>query len=127
MRTKELRFGVIGWGYWGPKIARNLDTLPNGMVAMVADMDERRLASLSINQPWIQTTTRAEDVFRSDVDGIIIAAPVRAHYRLAKEALLHGKHVLVEKPLTANVAEAEELVFLAQEQRRILKVGHTFE
>jgi predicted dehydrogenase len=127
MRVKELRFGVIGWGYWGPKIARNLDTLSNGMVAMVADMDAHRLASLSINQPWIQTTTRAEDVFRSDVDGIIIATPVRAHYRLAKEALLHGKHVLVEKPLTANVAEAEELVFLAQEQRRILMVGHTFE
>src|SRR5437868_3828727 len=127
MRVKELRFGVIGWGYWGPKIARNLDTLSNGMVAMVADMDAHRLASLSINQPWIQTTTRAEDVFRSDVDGIIIAAPVRAHYRLAKEALLHGKHVLVEKPLTANVAEAEELVLLAQEQRRILMVGHTFE
>ena len=127
MRTKDLRFGVIGWGYWGPKIARNLDTLPNGMVAMVADMDAHRLASLSINQPWIQTTTRAEDVFRSDVDGVIIATPVRTHYRLAKEALLHGKHVLVEKPLTTNVAEAEELVFLAQEQCRILMVGHTFE
>ncbi len=127
MRTKDLRFGVIGWGYWGPKIARNLDTLPHGMVTMVADMDARRLASLAISHPWIQTTTQAEDVFRSDVDGIIIATPVRAHYRLAKEALLHGKHVLVEKPLTANVAEAEELVFLAQEQRRILMVGHTFE
>lgn len=127
MRTKELRFGVIGWGYWGPKIARNLDTLPNGMVAMVADMDTSCLESLSINQPWIQTTTHVEDVFRSDVDGVIIATPVRTHYRLAKEALLHGKHVLVEKPLTANVAEAEELVLLAQEQRRILMVGHTFE
>lgn len=127
MRTKELRFGVIGWGYWGPKIARNLDTLPNGMVAMVADMDTSCLESLSINQPWIQTTTHVEDVFRSDVDGVIIATPVRTHYRLAKEALLHGKHVLVEKPLTANVAEAEELVLLAQEQCRILMVGHTFE
>jgi len=127
MRTKDLRFGVIGWGYWGPKIARNLDTLPNGMVAMVADMDARRLASLSISQPWIQTTTHVEDVLRSDVDGVIIATPVRTHYRLAKEALMHGKHVLVEKPLTANVAEAEELIFLAQEQRRILMVGHTFE
>src|SRR5437660_2976161 len=127
MRTKDLRFGVIGWGYWGPKIARNLDTLPRGMVAMVADMDSRRLASLAISQPWIQTTTHVEDVLRSDVDGVIIATPVRTHYRLAKEALLHGKHVLVEKPLTANVAEAEELVFLAQEQRRTLMVGHTFE
>src|SRR6266700_3283566 len=127
MRTKDLRFGVIGWGYWGPKIARNLDTLSNGMVTMVADMDARRLASLSISQPWIQTTTHVEDVLRSDVDGVIIATPVRTHYRLAKEALMHGKHVLVEKPLTANVAEAEELIFLAQEQRRILMVGHTFE
>ncbi len=127
MRAKDLRFGVVGWGYWGPKIARNLDTLPNGMVTMIADMDADRLASLAVSQPWIQTTTNAEDVFRSDVDGVIIATPVRTHYRLAKEALLHGKHVLVEKPLTANVAEAEELVLLAQEQRRVLMVGHTFE
>src|SRR5438270_2019412 len=127
MRAKELRFGVIGWGYWGPKIARNLDTLPNGMVTMIADMDAQRLASLAVSQPWIQTTTHVEDVFRSDVDGVIIATPVRTHYRLAKEALLSGKHVLVEKPLTANIAEAEELVALAQEQGRILMVGHTFE
>jgi predicted dehydrogenase len=127
MRAKDLHFGVIGWGYWGPKIARNLDTLPNVVVSMVADMDASRLALLSANQPGIQTTTHVEDVFRSDVDGVIIAAPVRTHYRLAKEALLHGKHVLVEKPLTANIAEAEELVLLAQEQHRILMVGHTFE
>ncbi len=127
MRVKDLRFGVIGWGYWGPKIARNLDALPHGMVTIVADMDSHRLASLSVNQPWIQTTVYVEDVFRSDVDGVIIATPVRTHYRLAKEALLHGKHVLVEKPLTANVAEAEELVTLAIKQQRILMVGHTFE
>ena len=117
MRVKELRFGVIGWGYWGPKIARNLDTLSNGMVAMVADMDAHRLASLSINQPWIQTTTRAEDVFRSDVDGIIIAAPVRAHYRLAKEALLHGKHVLVEKPLTPRIFIKNDRTTIATDKR----------
>jgi len=125
--VKDLRFGVIGWGYWGPKIARNLDALPLGMVTMVADMDALRLASLSIDRPWLQTTTCVEDVFHSDVDGIIIATPVRTHYRLAKEALLHGKHVLVEKPLTANVAEAEELLALAQEKQCTLMVGHTFE
>src|SRR5256885_5792455 len=127
MRAKDLRFGVIGWGYWGPKIARNLDTLPNGMVAMVADTDATRLVSLSLNQPSIQTTTQIEDVFRSDVDAVIIATPVRTHYQLAKEALLHGKHVLVEKPLTASVPEAEELITLAREQQRVLMVGHTFE
>ena len=127
MRMEELRFGVIGWGYWGPKIARNLDAIAHGAVTMIADMDEYRLASLKISQPWMKTTARAEEVFRSEVDGVVIATPVRTHYRLAKEALLSGKHVLVEKPLTANIAEAEELVALAQEQGRILMVGHTFE
>src|SRR5216684_5497725 len=127
MRMKELSFGVVGWGYWGPKIARNLDALPQGMVTMVADMDEYRLASLRISQPWMKATTRAEDVFRSEVDCVVIATPVRTHYRLAKKALLAGKHVLVEKPLTADIAEAEELVAIAQAQGRILMVGHTFE
>jgi predicted dehydrogenase len=93
---------------------------------MVADSDVHRLASLS-SQSRTQITTQAEDIFRSDVDGVVIATPVRMHYHLAKEALLQGKHVLVEKPLTANVAEAEELAELAQKQQRILMVGHTFE
>src|SRR5579859_775059 len=123
----DLRFGVIGWGYWGPKIARNLDGLPQASVAMVADLDSRRLASLAVNQPWIKTTTRIEDVFESDVDGVVVATPVRTHYQLAKQALLSGKHVLVEKPLTASVPEAEELVELAREKNLVLMVGHTFE
>src|SRR6266851_4582517 len=127
MEMTDLRFGVIGWGYWGPKIARNLDSLPHAMVTMVADADFYRLASLRVNQSGAKTTTLPEDVFRSDVDGVVIATPVRTHYQLAKEALLHGKHVLVEKPLTANVAEAEELVAIAKKQQRTLMVGHTFE
>jgi predicted dehydrogenase len=124
---KDLRFGVIGWGYWGPKIARNLDSLPHATVAIVADTDAHRLAKLVVNQPWIQTTTLLEEIFRSDVDAIVIATPVSTHFQLAREALMHGKHVLVEKPLTASVTEAEELVALAQEQQRFLMVGHTFE
>lgn len=124
---KDLRFGVIGWGYWGPKIARNLDGLPHASVAMVADMDAHRLASITPNQAGLQTTSRIQDVLSSDVDAVAIATPVRTHYTLAREALLHGKHVLVEKPLTANVEEAEELVALAKERQRILMVGHTFE
>jgi len=127
MITNELRFGVIGWGYWGPKIARNLDSLSHAAVTMVADDDAHRLTKLKVNQPWIQTTTLLEDIFCADVDAIVIATPVRTHFQLAREALLHGKHVLVEKPLTANVTEAEELIALAQEQQRILMVGHTFE
>jgi predicted dehydrogenase len=126
MRMNEIRFGVIGWGYWGPKIARNLDSLPHATVTHVADTDARRLSAFGINQSWVQTTTRIEDIFDSDVDAIVIATPVSTHFQLAREALLHGKHVLVEKPLTASVTEAEELVALAQEQQRVLMVGHTF-
>src|SRR2546429_2706267 len=126
MSGRHLRFGVIGWGYWGPKLARNLDSLPDAMLTMVADKDAYRLASLG-NQSRIELTTQADEVFRSDVDGVVIATPVKTHFQLACQALLHGKHVLVEKPLTANVTEAEELVALAQEQQRILMVGHTFE
>ena len=123
----DLRFAVIGWGYWGPKIARNLCALPGASVTMIADTDEGRLASIEVN-PWgTRTTARVSDVFHSDVDGVVVATPVRTHFRLAKEALLHGKHVLVEKPLTASLAEAEELVSLAREQGCVLMVGHTFE
>ena len=127
MITNELRFGVIGWGYWGPKIARNLDSLSHAAVTMVADADAHRLTKLEVNKPWIKTTTLIEDIFCSDVHAIVIATPVSTHFQLAREALLHGKHVLVEKPLTANVTEAEELIALAHEQQRVLMVGHTFE
>ncbi len=127
MITKDLRFGVIGWGYWGPKIARNLNSLPGATVTMVADTDIHRLKNLAVNQPGIQTTTQIEDIFQSDVDAVVIVTPVSTHFQLARKALLHGKHVLVEKPLTTCVVEAEELVELAQQQQRILMVGHTFE
>ncbi len=122
----KLRFGIIGWGYWGPKIARNLNTVRDAMVTIVADHDAYRLKAATESLPGIQTTTRAQDVFRSDVDGVIIATPVQTHYRLAREALLQGKNVLVEKPLTTNVMEAQDLVELAKQEGRILMVGHTF-
>ena len=121
------RFGIIGWGYWGPKIARNLDGLSQAEVGMIADTDPHRLSSAK-GMPGVQLTTHVQDMFLSkDIDAVVIATPVRTHYRLAREALLHGKHVLVEKPLTASVAEAEELIALAQQQNRVLMVGHTFE
>ena len=68
---KELRFGVIGWGYWGPKIARNLESLPHATVSMVADVDALRIATLA-SQTEVETTTDIEQVFRSNVDGVII-------------------------------------------------------
>src|SRR5947209_7366941 len=126
MRVQNLRFAIIGWGYWGPKVARNLDSLPQAAVAMVADLDAQRLVSLALSHPWMPATSHPEEIFCSDVDGVVIATPVRTHFQLAKAALLNGKHVLVEKPLAASVAEAEELVALAEERQRVLMVGQTF-
>src|SRR5260370_11984701 len=84
MMLADLHFGIIGWGYWGPKIARNLDGLPHALVTMVADQDAHRLAPLIVNQPWFQTTTQAEEVFRSDIYVVIIATAVNSRYQLAK-------------------------------------------
>jgi predicted dehydrogenase len=80
-----------------------------------------------MNFPAAQVSVRPEDLFASDVDCVVIVTPVRTHYTLARQALLSGKHVMVEKPLTASVAEANELVELAQRARKVLMVGHTFE
>src|SRR5260370_6892378 len=104
---QDLRFGVIGWGYWGPRIARNLDTLPQAKVAMVADADAGRLAMLAVNRPGIQTTIQVEDLFSPDIDAVFIATPVPTHFQLAREALLHHKHVLVENTLPPLVTEPD--------------------
>ena len=123
----ELRFGVIGWGYWGPKIARNLDGLPRAAVTFVADMDPNRVAGVSLGHPGLRLSVDPAEALAADVDAVVIATPVRTHYPLAKQALLAGKHVLVEKPLTDNLAHAEELADLAERMGLTLMVGHTFE
>jgi predicted dehydrogenase len=124
---QQLRFGLIGLGYWGPKLARNLESLPQASLEIVADLNPLALKKAKDERPWIKITERIEDVFTSDVDAVVIATPVSTHFELAKRALLHGKHVLVEKPLTACVAEAEELIALAEQENLILMVGHTFQ
>jgi len=124
---QQLRFGLIGLGYWGPKLARNLESLPQAGLEIVADLNPLALKKAKDERPWIKTTTQIDDVLNSGVDAVAIATPVSTHFDLARKALLHGKHVLVEKPLTSSVAEAEELIALAKEQNRILMVGHTFQ
>lgn len=124
---QQVRFGLIGLGYWGPKLARNLESLPQASLEIVADLNPHALKKAKDERPWITTTMQIEDVFNSNVDAVVIATPVSTHFNLARKALLHGKHVLVEKPLTASVAEAEELIALAKHENLILMVGHTFQ
>ncbi len=124
--SKELRVGVIGCGYWGPKLARNFNDLPDASLAKVSDLREDRLAEIKKLYPETTVTRNYRDLLHDDVDAVVIATPVNTHYMLAKEALLAGKHVLVEKPITALSDHARELVEIASERKLVLMVGHTF-
>jgi predicted dehydrogenase len=125
--VEALRVGLIGYGYWGPNLARNFSASKACRLVRVADTSEPRLALARSTFPWIETTRDAAEITRAaDLDVVVIATPVGLHHRLAKDALETGKHAWVEKPLTASVAEATELVALARSMNRTLFVDHTF-
>lgn len=122
-----IRIAVIGAGRWGPNLLRNLHDRPRSEVTWVADVDTSRLSRIRAAYPDIQTTADLSAVTRDPaVDAVVVASPTRTHFAIAKEALLAGKHVLVEKPLTTSVAEGEALCELAGREKRILMVGHVF-
>lgn len=126
--AQPLGVGVIGLGYWGPKLVRNLAELPGVRLAAICDLSEERLSAVGQRHPnlWV-TTDHRQLLADPEIDAVVIATPIRTHYRLAMAALLQGKHVLVEKPLTASSEEAERLVEASEVARRVLMVGHTFQ
>jgi predicted dehydrogenase len=118
---------VVGYGYWGPNIVRNFQELDGARVTMCCDLSADRLAQVKRKHPAIEVTSSLDDVFASnDVDAVALATPVGTHYDFARRALEHGKHVLVEKPIAASVAEAESLVEIAEKRELTLMVNHTF-
>lgn len=126
--SKPAAVAVVGYGYWGPNLLRNLRAVAGSRVLYCCDLDEKLLGKVRSQYPDVQTTTRYADVLQDPaVDAVVLATPARSHYPLAREALSHGKHVLVEKPLAVSVQEAEALVRAAQEHERLLMVGHSFE
>jgi predicted dehydrogenase len=121
------KVGVIGCGYWGPKLARNFNDLPDCELAWASDLSQERLAHIKNLYPQIQVTQDYHGLLASNVDAVAIATPVSTHHSLALEALRAGKHVLVEKPIAASVQEAEEIVAEGERLKRVVMVGHTFE
>jgi predicted dehydrogenase len=122
-----ISIGVIGYGYWGPNIVRNFQSIDLGCVKMVSDLNGDALSKVKKLYPSIQTTTKAFDILRSkDIDAVAVITPVATHYPLVKEALLNGKHVFVEKPFTDNADRAMELVELAEKKNLRIMVDHTF-
>lgn len=119
---------LIGYGYWGPNLARNFHQLREAKVTVCCDSDSSRLAQAQAMYPHLVTTVSADEVWtNAGVNAVVIATPARTHFALAKTALQSGKHVLVEKPLAMSSREAEELVALAKAKGLVLMVGHTFE
>jgi len=122
-----VNIGVVGCGYWGPKHIRNFHELEEATLTTVCDLDEGRLERLKTQYPYVKTVVSFEDLLQDSVDGVVIATPVNTHYQLARQALLHDKHVLIEKPVSTSSKEVLELIELAEKRNLVMMVGHTYE
>ncbi len=118
---------VIGAGYWGPNLIKTFDNIPDVRIKYVSDKLPGRRAAIKNDFPHIELIEDA-DIIISDpeIHVIIIATPVEYHYKIAKDALLSGKHVFVEKPFTSNSKEAKELLEIGKKKSLKIGVGHLF-
>ena len=122
-----MNFGVIGYGYWGPNVVRNLTTIEGSQVSGIADLSPAARTRAQKAYPGIKVTADASELITSpDIDAIAVISPVWTHYKLAKAALENGKHVFVEKPFTSNATQGEDLINLAQQKNLKIMVDHTF-
>ncbi|HEX3555889.1 MAG TPA: Gfo/Idh/MocA family oxidoreductase [Thermoanaerobaculia bacterium] len=125
--SKLLRIAVIGAGHWGPNLIRNFHNHQTSKVAWVVDRDPARLELTRGRFPDVRTAAGpATALDDPTVDAVVVATPTVTHHQLAAAALRAGKHVLVEKPIAATVADAEEICALAESRSLVLMVGHVF-
>ena len=127
VRPDVVRVGVIGYGYWGPNIVRNLQGLDDCQLVAVCDKNPAALKRAQRAYPGVHLTTDFTEVLKSpDIDAVAVITPVWTHFELAKAALENGKHVFVEKPFTSTSQQAEELIELAARKNLKIMVDHTF-
>jgi protoporphyrinogen oxidase/predicted dehydrogenase len=123
----RVRVAVVGLGYWGPQIARNLSDIPQAELALLCDLRPANLAAVGSRFPEVARVTHFEDVLSdSSVDAVALVTPVATHYEMAAAALAADKHVFVEKPLAHSVRAASELAATAAKRELVLMPGHTF-
>jgi predicted dehydrogenase len=124
---RPLNMAVVGLGYWGPNLVRNLQELPQVNGLTVCDLDTARLEKIARRFPAAKTTTEYDEVLNDpSIDAVLIATPISTHHRLASAALAAGKHAFVEKPLAASSLESQSLIKLAEDGGLVLMPGHTF-
>ncbi len=124
---EKIRIGIIGFGYWGPNLARNFHDMPASELVAIADMKEERLKQAYSLYPSVYLVKDYHELFHADLDAVVISTPPATHYPIARECLEAGLNVLVEKPMTLNSRDAQALIDLAHAKDLILMVGHTFE
>ncbi len=123
----NVRVAIVGCGYWGQNLARNFWELDNVELSTVCDSNTSSLKRLRRRFPTIELVEDFHEVLSNlSIDAVVLATPVSTHYEFARQALLAGKHVLVEKPMTTSASEAIDLIALAEKQRKTLMVDHTF-
>ena len=122
-----INVGLIGFGYWGPNLARNFNFNQDLHLSAIGDLSKARLEAAGRLYPQAKLFNNLDDFYRdTSLDAIAIATPVATHFELAKKALETGRHVWLEKPMTETVAQAEELIELAEQKNKVLLVDHTF-
>jgi predicted dehydrogenase len=124
---KPIGIAVVGYGYWGPNLARAFADHPESDLIMVCDSKSERLSMARKRYPAVICSSEIKEALRHPlVDAVVLATPVSSHYELAHRILSNGKHAFVEKPIATSVQEAKSLIQLAQRQRKVLMTGHTF-
>jgi len=123
----KIRVGIIGFGYWGPNLARNFFELTASELVVIADLKQDRLKRVTTNYPNVIVTQDYQEFFNLGLDAVVVSTPPAVHFPVAKDCLQHNLPVLIEKPMTLNSKHAEELIELAEEKDLTLMVGHTFE
>jgi predicted dehydrogenase len=123
---EPIQIGVIGAGYWGPNLIRNFSACPLTKVAAVCDANPTRLEAVGRQFSHVKLVNSLDQLLEMPIQAVAIATPVFTHYALASRCLEAGMHVLVEKPLTSTVREAQALVELAAARGRTLMVDHTY-
>lgn len=119
--------GLVGYGYWGPNLARNFHEAPNGALKAICDVQLNRLKGLERRFPNAQLTSNFDELLvRNDIEAVVIATPTASHFPLALAALKAGKHVWVEKPICSTSAQAKILIDEANKRNLVLHVDHTF-
>jgi predicted dehydrogenase len=122
-----INIAVIGCGYWGPKLIRDLHASENWNLKYACDLDWLQLKKIKAHYPTVEITDDCETLFKDNsLEAIVIATPVATHYSLAAKSLEASKHTWVEKPLTSTAREAEELINIAARKNLLLHVDHTY-